>query len=183
MLILPIFTLLSIILIGTYLLYHNLINISSPPYVPTINKKVKEIIIQEIQKSNPSTFYELGCGTAEISFFIEKKFPKIKVIAIEHDIFIYLIIRLKGILLGSKIKFYRKDIQKFNFKNKNQKSLMYCYLYPKYMDYLYHNQKFYNSKVISLDFEIQGIKQENNITLNKSNFQKQILIYNFLLSK
>ncbi len=175
-----IFLLTLIILAITALLYHNLLNISSPPYVPTINKKVKKIIIRELKNSNISTFYELGCGTAEISFFVKKNFPKIKVIAIEHDIFIYLIIRLKGILLGSKIKFYRKDIQKFNFKNKKSPSLMYCYLYPKYMDYLYHNQKFYNNKVISLDFEIQGIKPENKIILNKFNFQKQILIYNFL---
>lgn len=177
-----IFVLILIIILFVIiaLLYHNLLNISSPPYVPTINKNVKEIIIQELKKSNINTFYELGCGTAEISFFVEKNFPQIQIIAIEHDIFIYLILKIKAIFSRSKIKFYRKDIKKFDFKNKNNTSLMYCYLYPKYMDYLYQNQKFYNSKVISLDFKIKGIKPENTIILNKSTFQKQIFIYNLL---
>ena len=181
MLYIAILTLISIILLGLFFLYHLLINISSPPYVPTLNKKVSGIISSELKNNNISTFYELGCGTAEISFFVEKNFPQIQIIAIEHDFFIYYLAKIKAFFTKSKIRFYRNDIQKFKF---NQKPcLMYCYLYPKYMNTLYTTKKFSNSRVISLDFEIKNIKPEKRFILNKSSFQKQILIYNLLNTK
>jgi len=148
-----------------------------------MNKKVSQIIKSELKNNNISTFYELGCGTAEISFFVEKHFPQVQIIAIEHDFFIYYLTRIKAFFLKSKIKFYRNDSQKFKFNKTKQPCLMYCYLYPKYMNTLYTTKKFKNSKVISLDFEINNVKPERKFILNQSVFQKQILIYNFINTK
>lgn len=172
------FVVLLTVLIGS--IYTFWLTLKHPPYVPTVNPKVISSLTAYI-KNNPQidTFIEPGSGFCGISLEIEKHYPEIQVVAIEYNIFICFLAKIRLKLSRSKIKLFNGDFTNFNltkYQNKN-KTLIYCYLLSKLMEEAYKNDQFKDSIVLTLDFQIPNLDADDNIQISKNGFQKQLWVY------
>ncbi len=153
-----------------------------PPFVPTINKKVLEHLEHCLAANSDITFFcEPGCGFAGVSIHIAKKFPDLKVIAIEYNFAIYLLAKARAKLIKSRVEIVWGDFLSYDLNSKinGQNTLIYCYLLPDLMNLAYQKGKFENTQVVTLDFKISVTDTQNIIEITEQGFQKKIYQYNF----
>lgn len=128
--------LLIIILLTIFVYYiffiSQFVNIIFKGYAPLISTSHKTIkrIIKEASFKEPAVVYELGCGHARFLRAIEKDFLAVELIGVENLPSLYLLVKLKLKLQGSKIKLLKKDFFKIDLKAAD---LVYCYLNNKTM--------------------------------------------------
>ena len=178
---LQILVFIFVFIIWAAMMYTFWLTLFYPPFVPTVNKKVLSNIIEFLEK-NPhiDMFCEPGCGFAGVSKEISKSFPKIKVLAIEYNFFIYLLAKILLKLSNSKVEIVHANFLKYDLKKKrkNKEILIYCYLLPELMDLAMKKGKFEDAMVMTLDFRITGQNPEYISQIGNTGFQKQVFLYN-----
>jgi len=174
------FFLLMVILLGC--LYTFWLTIFYPPFVPTVNNKVSDTINDYLNQNPDITlFCEPGAGFANVADAVSKKNPKLEVIAIEYNFFIFVLAKITLFVSRSKVKMIWANFLKFNLDDykKDRKTLIYCYLLPELMDKANEMGKFKKSTVLSLDFKISGEEPQNQLIIGSTGFQKQVWRYEF----
>ena len=179
---LQVFVFLFVLIVWAAMMYTFWLTLFYPPFVPTVNKKV----ISNIEKTlndNPNIefFCEPGCGFAGVSDQVSKKFPKLEVLAIEYNFFIYLMAKIHLKFSGSRVQIIHANFLKYNLKDKHKDKeiLIYCYLLPELMEAAFKKGKFNHSKVLTLDFKIPNQKIESIEVIGSTGFQKQVFLYDF----
>lgn len=100
------------------------------PNIPSSKETLSNLekILSKYKTSDDFMFYDLGCGSGRISFFVAKKFPCAKVVGVELNPFIVFYLKLKKIILGYKnIDFIRGNILNMDFC-KLKSDFIYVYL-------------------------------------------------------
>lgn len=86
-----------VVILGITLLYSF---VSLAPWVPTLNRDMERINrLADLKERN--IFYEIGCGSARVSYYIAKHNPQTQVVGIELALPLYIFAKLKS-LLGPK---------------------------------------------------------------------------------
>ena len=167
-----------------------------------INQRLDNIISKYLTQTQNYNLVELGCGKAVVLKHLAQKYQWKSVTGIEGQQSVWLQAWLNCYLLpklGLKLKklpftkiltakqseinlIIPNQIQLLNqniFEYKSQKpTFHYCYLGVKLMRELYDKSLFVNSIVVSLDYEIQGIKPIETIELEtNSKIQNRLLVY------
>lgn len=124
----PLLIIILLTIVAYYIFFiSQFVNIVFKGYAPLISTDFKTIkaIIQEISIKKQTVIYELGCGRARFLRIIEKNFPSTELIGIENLLSLYLVVKFKLKLQGSKIKLLKKDFFTVDLKTAD---LIYCYL-------------------------------------------------------
>ena len=110
-------------------------NIIFKDYGPSLSTDKPTIlkIISELKVKPGINIYELGCGQARFLKQAEKSFPQVKLVGVENSLMLYLWIKLKFLILGSKIKFINHDVLKINL---SEADIIYCWLFKSTMEKL-----------------------------------------------
>jgi hypothetical protein len=154
-----------------------------PPFAPTLNKQVPKFLAEILdQKPEISLFWEPGSGLANISRIIKRKYPKLEVYATEKNFFIFSLAWLWNLTLPKKtrINLIYGDALKSNLTNKNKPTLIYSYLLPDFVSKLHRAKKFKNSIVLSLDFQLDGVRAKETLQVGETKMQYKAYIYDFL---
>jgi len=147
-------------------------------FIPTVSKEVENSFVQIFDefKVNPKDYFfvELGAGMAGMSRFAFKKFEFREVWAVEVSQVLVFLARILNFKYGTKIKFFIKDIFKFDYP---ENSILYCYLGTNIMKLLHQQGCFKNKLVISLTFKIPDLEPAKAIKVNSH--YKRLLVYDF----
>ena len=121
-------TLLLLLLFAVFFViqFYNILFRGFAPFVSTHPSIIGKLAFEAGQLDN-KVVYELGCGTANFLFSLEKKFPDAKFIGVEYALLPWLIAKIRLLLSGSKIRIIKKNIFKVNLADAD---LIYCYLNP-----------------------------------------------------
>lgn len=104
------------------------------PFVSLSHKRIKKIL--ELANLNQARLlYDLGCGDARFLVAAVKKYPKLKAVGIEINLWAYLRAQANISLsqVRSQVKIYYKNFYKINL---SQADIIYCYLWPGAMERL-----------------------------------------------
>ncbi|HNX10609.1 MAG TPA: hypothetical protein PKI61_00490 [bacterium] len=93
-------------------------------------QKILALIVPEIKLKGTETIYELGAGQADFLQIMEKKYPKAKLIGIEHSRWLYFFSKMMLNKKKSRINLIREDLFKTDIKKAD---LIYVYLVPTMM--------------------------------------------------
>lgn len=127
--------LLIIIFIDIWVVYtlFNVIYVCFLGGVPNISSSSETLlhinsILCKYKKNEDFVFYDLGCGSGKVAFFVAKHFPRARVVGVELNPFIVFYSKVKSFLLGYKnLSFEKNNILKMDFKSLNV-DFFYCYL-------------------------------------------------------
>jgi len=147
-------------------------------WVPTLKKDLKRIA-KIVDLKPGQTFCELGAGNGRVSFYIAKKFPKSKVIAIELALPLFIIGKIKEVFgFSNNISFkwrnlFQQDLSKVD--------VIYIFALPKPLDTKLR-EKFEKelkpgSRVVSYAFKMKSV--EPKLVHKPKNQNKSIYVYEF----
>ncbi len=147
-------------------------------WVPTVKKDLKRIL-KVINLKPGQTFCELGAGNGRVSFFIGKKFPKSKIIALELALPLFIIGKIREFFYsGNNVTFKLKNLFKQNLSDVD---VVYVFGLPSKLNTKL-KEKFEKdlksgAKVVSYVFEVKGLTPK---TVNRpQNQDKAIYVYEF----
>ena len=147
------------------------------PFIPTTNE-VMDDIIENLQLTNKSVLYDLGCGDARILRKAVELKPDINAVGIEIAYIPYFL-----------AKFFTRKYKRIEIKRENifkadisDATHIFLYLYPKAVNKLIDNIKkqcAQGTRIISCDFEIKSCKPIDIVNLkNKcSKMCQKLFIY------
>ncbi len=75
--------------------------ISAAPWLPT-KPKQKRHLMDQLELSNGTTVYDLGCGTGTLLFSVVEKNPQVNAIGLEISVLPFVIAKIKSWLKSSK---------------------------------------------------------------------------------
>jgi len=84
-----------------------------------------EKILEQVVIRDDYTVFSLGYGRSGFLWAVEKKFPNVKLVGVNNDLWLCFLARLQIFLRHSRIKIVYKDYYKANIRKAN---LVYCYL-------------------------------------------------------
>jgi trans-aconitate methyltransferase len=146
--------------------------ISSPQHV--INT-----LVNNLNLSEHSIFYDLGCGSGKVLLSIAKKYPQAKCIGIDNSPFSYLYTKIRFINMRN-VSIFKNNIHNVNLSNATH---IYCWLFTDALDKLLpklQEQLKPNVKLYSLDFCFSNKNPTAVIDLGKNHkFGHILYIYNF----
>jgi len=144
--------------------FYNVIFKGYAPFVSTDKETIRRII-DEAQIKEPATIYELGCGRALFLRVVEKIYPRTKLIGLENLFSLYLAVKIRLKLSGSRIELLKKDFFKVNLKDA---ALIYCYLNNATIARLggkFKRECQGGTQIISRSFSIPGLEPEKVIRI------------------
>ena len=148
------------------------------PFVP-IPKEIEDKIIENLKLSPGSMLYDLGCGDGRILIKAVQKYPEIRAVGVEIAFFPFLL-----------AKFYTRKYKNISIKRENifktdisSATHIFLYLYPAIVNRLFvriKEQCKSGTRIVSCDFEIDGITPTEVVDLNNPNSKrgKKLFIYN-----
>jgi hypothetical protein len=167
LLILTIFELLAFAVVIFFFLAQVLATFTTDaPFVP-IPDGINDEIIENLNLTSGSILYDLGCGDARVLIEAVKKYPNIKAVGIEKAFLPYFLAKFYTRKYRN-IEIKREDIFKTDISSATH---IFVYLYPKVINRLINdikNQCKKNTKIISCDFELDGVKCNKIVELNNS---------------
>ncbi len=134
------------------------------PWVPTRKRDFERIA--KLAKLQPGiSFYDLGCGTGEMLFYLSSKY-KVNCVGVEISPILYLYSKIKS-LFYKRVKIIYGDFYQHNI---SKADIVYAFLMPKSMDKLKRKIKKESKKdarIIISCWSLQGynptlISQKNN---------------------
>lgn len=140
---------------------------SGSPSGETSGKIIKKLFKQIDPKKN-SVIYDLGSGLGNVGVAIAKNFP-VKVIGYEISPLPYLISKIRSISIKNFTVKYA-NIKKAYIHDAN---IIYCYLLPGLLAELapkFIKELSKNTTIISLLFEIKGLKKQKTIEIDGKKF-------------
>ena len=150
---------------------------TNAPFIPT-SKEVIDNIIENLQLTQNSVLYDLGCGDARILKRVVELKPDVNIIGIEIAFIQYFLAKFYT-RKNKQIKIRRENIFKADISDATH---IFLYLYPKAVNKLIENIKkqcVQGIRIISCDFEIKSCKPINVVNLkNKhSKLCQKLFIY------
>lgn len=145
------------------------------PYVPSKNRVVKKMV--SLANLRPrETVYDLGCGDGRLLIEAGKK-AKVKSIGFEIAPLVFLLAKLRTLLLCSKIQIRFENFFKANLSKAN---VIFCYLIPNVMPRLAAKIKREcrrGTRIISNTFHIPGLKLHKISAKNRRKGMPTIYVY------
>jgi trans-aconitate methyltransferase len=105
--------LIIIVILGSFLVTLFILMIDSllrGHDLPTSKRATKSVFEIISQQSNARNFYDLGCAHGIFSLRIKRRFPTIRVFAIDNDSLRIFFARMRAFLFRTKIDFIRSNI-------------------------------------------------------------------------
>ncbi|MBU2566544.1 class I SAM-dependent methyltransferase, partial [Patescibacteria group bacterium] len=140
-------------------------------------------IFKELNLTEDSVMYDLGCGDGRVLFYCEERSLKVKCIGIDKAL------AARVVFVFKKIFFHKKSNVVFCHKNMFKHDLsdathIFVYLFPGLMNSLFDKLKKElkpGAIVISCDFEFKDKKPSRIVNLNRSKhlLGQRLLIYEF----
>jgi len=148
--------------------FFNIIFKGYAPFISTDHETIKKIIA-ELEIPAKPIIYELGCGRARFLKIAERNFPQAKLIGIENLATLYLINKIRLVLVRSRVNLLRSDFFKINLQDAD---LIYCYLNNATMQSL--GEKFKQEcrpgmQIVSRSFPIPQFSAEKVIRIKNKN--------------
>ncbi len=161
-----------------YMIYSNLKD--NVGYVPTFIGPVADALIDIVNRyvggeTKSYSLVEPGAGMANVTNFLASKFEWKEAIAIEGELSVHLLSRVKQLFRKTKINFVCRDIYKYDYP---KNSVIYCYLLNNMITKMYNMGKFKGSLIITLTFSIEGVEPTEKIAI-KGFLQKHMYVYDF----
>jgi len=147
------------------------------PFVP-IPDNINNDIIKNLQLTDESVLYDLGCGDARILKKATETKPKIHAVGIEIALTPYLLAKYKT-RKYKQIKIKRENIFQTDI---SEATHIFLYLYPEVVNRLIDNIKnqcIPGTRIVSCDFEIVSLMPAGIINLDnkKSKRGQKLFIY------
>ncbi len=145
---------------------------SGSPSGETSSKIIKKLFKQIDPKKN-SVIYDLGSGLGNVGIAIVKNFP-VKVIGYEISPLPYLTSKIRSLFVKNFTVKYA-NVKKANISDAN---VVYCYLLPGLLSEIapkLTKELPKNTKIISLLFEIKGLKKQKTIEIDGNKFHIYIV--------
>jgi hypothetical protein len=147
------------------------------PFIPITNK-IMDNVIENLQLTDKSVLYDLGCGDARILRRAVELKPDIDAVGIEISYLPYFLAKFFT-RKNKKINIRRENIFKTNISDATH---IFLYLYPKAVNKLIYNIKTQcvpGTRIVSCDFEIKSCKPLDIVYLEneRSKICKKLFIY------
>ncbi|MCU0678932.1 MAG: hypothetical protein MUC28_00600 [Planctomycetes bacterium] len=137
-------------------------------FVPFITSRpwVVQQIMEELDIPQPSpTMIALSSGRSGVFHALEKKYPAAKLIAVETDLFPYIVSRTQALIRRTKIRVIKSEIHRVDVR---QADFIYSHLYPDKMAGLGAKLKFEcrpGTQVVSTGFNIPYLEPKKVVNL------------------
>ncbi len=168
-----------ILIVFALLVFLKIIEILSTdaPFIPT-SEEVIDDIIGNLQLTDRSVFYDLGCGDARILKRAAQIKPNIKIVGIDIAYIPFFLAKFFT-RKYKQIEIRRENIFKADISDATH---IFLYLYPKTVNKLIDHIKkqcAQGTRIISCDFEIESCKPTNIVDLKnkKTKLGQKLFIY------
>jgi hypothetical protein len=94
------------------------------PFLPSQPEAMEKILEQVLIREGHNV-YSLGYGRSGFLWAVEKKYPNVKLVGVNNDLWLCLLARLQVFLRRSRIKIVYKNYYQANIRKAN---VVYCYL-------------------------------------------------------
>lgn len=147
------------------------------PFIPT-SKEVINNITENLQLTENSILYDLGCGDARILKRVAELKPEIKIVGIDIAFIPYFLAKFFT-RKYKQIEIRRENIFKTDISDATH---IFLYLYPKAVNKLINNIKnqcAQGTRIVSCDFEIESCRPINIVNLknNHSKLCQKLFVY------
>ncbi|RLC38753.1 hypothetical protein DRH27_01515 [Candidatus Falkowbacteria bacterium] len=135
------------------------------PFIPSRPWVVEQILSElEIPQSNPKMF-AFSSGRSGFFLALEKKYPDAVLVAVESDLFPYLVAKTQAFVRQTRIKVIRQPIHRVNIK---EVDFIYSHLYPDKMEGIGAKLKFEcrpGTQIVSTGFNFRTLTPKKVIEL------------------
>jgi len=150
---------ITILWVIGFVVVSSLLTCFQDPFVSTPDKALERLLkILPVHLRGKKTFYELGAGRGKVSLAMARRFPRLKVFAVEKSKFLCRLIELGARHQALKnLRVLHRDLFQVSLKKAD---ILYLYLSPRSFKRLTprFNQLKKGALIITLDFPLPGRK-------------------------
>jgi len=146
-----------------------------PPFVPTSMRAVR-LMLKAAGLKDGDIVYDIGCGDGRIIIEAMRKY-NVRGIGIERSLLVWLLAKLRQIILKSKAQLLYKNMFKVDLSDADT---VFCYLLPNTINKLkekFEKELKIGAKIVSHGFQIEGWKPVYEIKRDKIKKTPSIIVY------